>query len=172
MPADAALLRMADFFGCDVEELLAAKLETLSYKKKGQKSLGKTVMGSKTDWIPLIGTIACGTPILAYENVEELIPVPPRGHPEFALHCRGESMKNAGIHDGDIVYIKLTPTVDNGRIAAVLIGDEATLKKVYFYPDHITLVPANETMEPITYFGDEMEGVSIIGEAVGVYARL
>lgn len=83
MPADAALLRMADFFGCDVEELLAAKLETLSYKKKGQKSLGKTVMGSKTDWIPLIGTIACGTPILAYENVEELIPVPPRGHPEL-----------------------------------------------------------------------------------------
>lgn len=172
VPTDAVLLTLAEYFGCDVAEFQAAKIETLSFKMKGQKSLGTIGMGARSEKVPLVGTIACGTPILAYENVEEMIPVPPQGHSDFALKCRGESMKNAGIHDGDIVYIRLQPEVINGRIYAVLIGDDATLKKVYVYEDRVVLLPENDDYSPLTYFGEEMAEISILGEAVGVYSRL
>lgn len=116
--------------------------------------------------IPLIGTIACGTPITAEQNVEDLVDIPKHIHADFALRCKGDSMINARIFDGDIVYIRQQPTVENGEIAAVLIEDEATLKRFRLMEDRIILEPANPLFDSLVYRGSEMEQVHILGKAV------
>lgn len=118
--------------------------------------------------VPLIGTIACGDPILAQENIEGEVSAPEHVVADFALRCKGDSMINARIYDGDIVYIRQQARVDNGQIAAVLIGDEATLKRVYFYPETNKLVlnPENPAYEPLIFVGDELATVRILGRAV------
>lgn len=120
----------------------------------------------KMTQIPLIGNIACGTPILAEENISEYVDLPDHVHADFALRCQGDSMINARIFDGDIVYIRRQPTVDNGEIAAVLINDEATLKRVELYADHISLVAENPTFRPIVLWNEDMNTVDIVGKAV------
>ncbi len=116
--------------------------------------------------IPLLGSIACGEPILAQENLEGDVDVPDHVHADFALRCRGDSMINARIFDGDIVYIRRQDEVEDGQIAAVLIGDEATLKRVRLYPDHLSLEPENPCYRPIVLWGEEMSGARILGLAV------
>lgn len=116
--------------------------------------------------IPLVGTIACGTPILANENIEGNVDIPEHVHADFALRCKGDSMINARIYDGDIVYIRQQPTVENGEIAAVLIGDDATLKRFRRTEDRVILEPANPLYDPIVYRGEEMAAVHILGLAV------
>lgn len=122
----------------------------------------------KMNTVPLIGTIACGDPILAAENIEAEVSMPEHVVADFALRCKGDSMIGARIHNGDIVYIRQQPTVENGQIAAVLIGDEATLKRVYYYPDSNKLVlnPENPKYEPFIYIGEEISSVRILGLAV------
>lgn len=102
-----------------------------------------------TKKIPLVGTIAAGTPILADENIEEYIDLDERIKADFCLRIKGYSMVNANIHDGDIIFIKKQPDVDDGQIAAVLIDDEATLKRVYKYGDSIQLRAENPSFKPI-----------------------
>ena len=116
--------------------------------------------------IPLVGTIACGTPILAQENIEDQVDIPKHIHADFALRCRGDSMINARIFDGDIVYIRKQDTIENGEIAAVLIDDEATLKRVRLFEDHISLEPENPQYRPLVYWYEEMNSVRILGKAV------
>ncbi len=116
--------------------------------------------------VPLLGTIACGEPILAQENIDAYINMPEDVGCSFALRCKGDSMINARIFDGDIVYIREQPDVENGQIAAVLIDNEATLKKVYKYPNRIELRPENPTMKPLEYEGEDMNKVRILGKAV------
>lgn len=116
--------------------------------------------------VPLVGTIACGDPILAEENIEGDVSAPEHVHADFALRCKGDSMINARIFDGDIVYIKQQPTVDDGEIAAVLINDEATLKRVHLYEDHVVLEPENPQYRPLVYWGIDMNAVRILGKAV------
>ena len=119
---------------------------------------------SKT--IPLLGTIACGVPILAEENLDGEVPLPDFIHADFALRCKGDSMVDARILDGDIVYIRKQPDVDNGEIAAVLIGDEATLKRVYKYPGQVVLQSANPKYAPMIYAGESINEMRILGKAV------
>ena len=116
--------------------------------------------------LPLVGGIACGKPVLAVENIEETVEAPENVRADFALRCKGDSMINARIYDGDIVYIRKQPTVDNGQIAAVLIDDEATLKRVQIYNDHIVLKPENPLYKPLVFWDEEMENVHILGLAV------
>ena len=116
--------------------------------------------------IPLVGTIACGTPILANENIEGNVDIPEHVHADFALRCKGDSMINARIYDGDIVYIRQQPTVENGEIAAVLIGDEATLKRFRRTEDRVILEPANPLFDPLVYRGEDIDNVHILGLAV------
>lgn len=117
--------------------------------------------------VPLIGSIACGDPITAMENREGEIDVPEDIRCDFALRCKGNSMIGAGIHDGDAVYIRIQPEVENGQIAAVRIGDEATLKRVYLHTDYIELRPENPDYESIIRRREEMNDVHIEGKAVG-----
>lgn len=117
--------------------------------------------------IPLVGTIACGTPILADENIEDYIDLPRHIHADYALTCKGDSMVNAGIRDGDVVYIRKQDQVDNGQIAAVLVGDdEATLKRFYFDGKMIQLVAENPAYSPKVFYGEEMQEVHVIGLAI------
>lgn len=116
--------------------------------------------------IPLLGTIACGAPILADEHIEDYIDIPSHIAADFALTCKGDSMINARIYDGDIVYIRQQETVENGDIAAVLIDTEATLKRVKLFDDHISLEPENPLYKPLVYWEREMEQVRILGKAV------
>ena len=116
--------------------------------------------------VPLIGAIACGAPILADEHVEDYVDVPAHISADFALTCKGDSMINARIFDGDIVYIRQQETVDNGQIAAVLIDGEATLKRVRLFDNHISLEPENPQYRPLVYWGEEMNAVRILGKAV------
>ena len=117
--------------------------------------------------IPLVGSIACGTPILAQQNIEKIVDVPENIRCDFSLICHGDSMEGAGIHDRDVVYIRIQPEVENGEIAAVRIGEEATLKRVYYQNGTLTLMPANAAYAPMVYTGPELNNVQIEGKAVG-----
>lgn len=117
--------------------------------------------------IPLIGSIACGEPITAEQNIEKMVDVPENIRCDFSLTCHGDSMVDAGIHDKDVVYIRIQPVVENGEIAAVRIDGEATLKRVYYNPGTLTLMPANPAYAPMVYTGSQLEEVHIEGKAVG-----
>nr|DAW96709.1 MAG TPA: LexA repressor [Bacteriophage sp.] len=117
--------------------------------------------------VPLVGAIACGQPILAEENVEEMVDAPAGRGVDFCLICKGDSMIDAGIHDGDIVYIRQQPDVENGEIAAVRIGSEATLKRVYKSAAGVMLAPANAAYTPQMYGPDTLDDIQIEGKAVG-----
>ena len=122
--------------------------------------------------VPILGTIACGTPIWAEENFEGYVGIDPAHMDgEFALICKGDSMVDAEIHDGDIVLMKKVSDVEDGQIAAVLIEGETTLKRVYKKENLLVLQPCNRNYSPIIYSYDEVEdnGIQIIGECVGVY---
>ena len=124
--------------------------------------------------VPLVGTIACGAPILADENKECDIFVPEHIHADFALRCKGDSMIGADIVDGDIVYIRQQEEVLDGQIAAVLIEDEATLKRVYYdkQSSEITLVAENPKIRPMVYRGEQLNHIRILGRAVGLTRSL
>jgi repressor LexA len=116
--------------------------------------------------VPLVGTIACGTPILAEQNVEARIGVPAAWRADFALTCKGDSMAPRYL-DGDIVCIRCQPQVENGQIAAVLIGDEATLKRFYQNGDIVTLQAENPAYSPLVYRGEELNEIRVEGRVVG-----
>ena len=120
----------------------------------------------KTRKVPLLGVIACGEPILAVENIEDYVSVPDNIDCQFTLLCRGDSMINARIFDGDVVYIRVQEDVEDGEIAAVLIGDEATLKKVRKFPDRVVLEPCNPMYSSLVYEGEQLRELRIIGKAV------
>lgn len=116
--------------------------------------------------VALLGEIACGEPITAEENVEDYVDLPDHIKADFALRCRGDSMINARIFDGDIVYIRQQADVSNGEIAAVLVDSEATLKRVYHYAGRLELRPENPTFPVLSYEGEQLADVRIIGKAV------
>lgn len=120
--------------------------------------------------VPLIGTIACGTPITAEQNVKNYIGIPAAWHADFALECHGDSMAPT-ICDGDVVCIRSQPEVEQGQIAAVRIGEEATLKHFYRQGDVVSLIADNPAVcPPMVFAGQELEEMAIEGLAVG-YCR-
>ncbi|EGW40690.1 S24 family peptidase [Desulfosporosinus sp. OT] len=117
--------------------------------------------------IPLLGSIAAGLPILAQENIEGYEYVPENMHVDFCLRVKGESMINSRILDGDIVYIRQQPDVENGEVAAVLVdGENATLKRVYKGTGTITLHAENPNFQDQVFTKRDRRQVSIIGKAI------
>ena len=116
--------------------------------------------------VPLLGAIACGEPI--YREEDEWISLPNDIKADFCLRCQGDSMIDARINDGDIVFIKACPEVENGQIAAVSIDNEVTLKRVFYYPEKnkLVLYPENKAYEPFVYMNEELNDVRILGRAV------
>ena len=117
--------------------------------------------------VPLVGSIACGTPITAEQNIECYIGVPAAWHADFALTCHGSSMAPT-ICDGDIVCIRRQPEVEQGEIAAVRIGEEATLKHFHRQGETVMLLADNTAVcPPMVFAGPQLEDIQIEGRAVG-----
>lgn len=123
---------------------------------------------------PLLGEIACGKPIFANESHEAYIDACTDIKADFCLVAKGDSMVGARIHDGDVVFIKEQPLVDNGQIAAVIINNEVTLKRWYFYAEKQKLVlnPENTAYEPLVYIGEELNDIRCIGRAICFMSNL
>ena len=118
--------------------------------------------------LPILGDIACGEPIYAEEEHESFAAADSQLDADFCLRAHGDSMIGARINDGDIVFIRSQNQVDNGEVAAVIINDEATLKRVYYYPEEgkLVLSPENPRYAPLVYVGRELDQIKIIGKAV------
>ena len=123
--------------------------------------------------VPLLGNIPCGEPKYADEDIECYVEIGNDVKADFCLRAKGDSMIGARIHDGDLVFIRSTPQVDNGQIAAVIIDDEATLKRVYYYPENnmMILKPENSKYKDLIYLGDQLATVRILGLAVGLWTE-
>ena len=161
-PNSETLISLAKFYGTSIDYLLC----------KSDSPPGRDIPPGfepmpKMKKVPLIGAIACGEPITAEQNIEKMVDVPENIRCDFSLTCHGDSMVDAGIHDKDVVYIRIQPEVENGEIAAVRIDGEATLKRVYYNPGTLTLMPANPAYAPMIYTGPQLEEVHIEGKAVG-----
>lgn len=117
---------------------------------------------------PMLGEIACGDPIWAEEDKEHYVMAGMDIQADFCLTAKGDSMINARINDGDIVFIKQQPMVENGEIAAVIIDNEATLKRWYYYPEDnkLMLVAENPKYPPLMYISEELDTVRCLGKAV------
>jgi len=167
-PSFKTLEHIADYFNVDMDYLLG-KSDIINKIQWTPNIPHATNVVSLPEMrrIPLVGFIACGAPILADEHIEDYVNIPKHIVADFALTCKGDSMINARIFDGDIVYIRQQDTVESGEIAAVLNGDgEATLKRVRLFPDHIVLEPENPMYPPKAYWNEEMNTVRILGKAV------
>ncbi len=117
--------------------------------------------------IPIVGRVAAGEPILAQENIEGFFPLPVEYAPNsdsFILRVKGDSMINAGIHSGDIVFVESCETAANGDMVVALIDDSATVKTFYKENGHIRLQPENDTMDPII-----VDECTILGRVFGVF---
>jgi repressor LexA len=167
-PNSETLIQIAEFYDTSIDYLLgksdtrtARNTVAFDLARRGYEPLPTTVKR------PLIGDIACGEPITAEQNIRDYVDVPDDVPCDFCLRCHGDSMIDAHIQDGDLVYIRIQPDVEDGEIAAVRIGDEATLKRVYHDTDSITLIPANASYRPRTYTGLALDDIQIEGKMVG-----
>jgi repressor LexA len=124
--------------------------------------------------LPILGEIACGDPIYASEEHESYACADGGLDADFCLRAHGDSMIGARILDGDIVFIRSQNSVDNGEIAAVIINDEATLKRVYYYPDEEKLIlsPENPKYAPLVYIKNELNDIKILGKAVAFQSAI
>jgi repressor LexA len=116
--------------------------------------------------LPLLGSVAAGQPILAEENIEDYVSIPEiagGGDGEYLLRIRGESMRDAGILEGDFVVVHSQDTARDGEVVVALLGEEATVKRFFREADHIRLQPENEAMEPI-----RSKEVKVLGRVVGL----
>lgn len=158
-PRMGIIQKLSDMYGVRKGDIIDGVL--------GEPELPSNILPlPKTKKVPLLGTIACGEPILAEQNIESYVDIEDDIDADFCLRCKGDSMINARIYDGDIVYVRQQPRVEHGQIAVVMVDDEATLKRVFLYPDHITLKPENPSYEPLVYIGERMNDVRILGLAV------
>ena len=126
----------------------------------------------RTKKIPILGEIACGQPIYCDREYDSYIETDSDIQADFALIAKGDSMINARIQNGDIVFVRSQPMVENGEIAAVCIDDEATLKRVYISEETVTLVAENPAYQPIVYNLKNSPNIRILGKAIAFQSRL
>ena len=120
--------------------------------------------------LPVVGQVAAGQPVLAEENIEDYVSIPEIAggeEGEYVLRVSGDSMKDAGIFEGDYVVVRPQQTAQDGEIVVALVGEEATVKRLYREADHVRLQPENEAMEPI-----RTREVTVLGRVVGVCRRM
>lgn len=165
-PAYDTLCKLAEYFNVSVDYLLGRTDEL--------KTVGKSIFDIKgispiaKRRIPMLGKIACGQPIFADEDRESYVMAGTDIDADFCLTACGDSMTGARIHDGDIVFCRQQDMVDNGDIAVVLIEDEATLKRFFYYPEKKKLVlqAENPRYEPFVYVNEELDEIRILGKAI------
>ena len=175
-PSIKYIKQVSDAIGMDFNELFNMIDSEVTLNEKSYKDIKPSYPSNlipltkkSMKKVHLVVNIACGTPTLADENIMDYVDMDNDMHADFALRCKGDSMINARIFDGDIVYIKITPQVENGEIAAVLIDNvvsEATLKRFYKDDEKIRLCAENPMYKDLVFFHEEMNDVHILGKAV------
>lgn len=155
------ILQLARLFNCSPSYIMGWEDETLP----------ESAMLIEKNKLPIVGTIAAGQPVFAQEEIEYYSPAD-EGGADFCLRVHGDSMIGAGIKDGDVVFIRKQEIVDDGDIAAVMIDDEATLKRVYVSPEAITLVAENPKYKPMVYTKKQCKNIRILGKAVSFTTKL
>ncbi|MBQ8506473.1 MAG: helix-turn-helix domain-containing protein [Clostridia bacterium] len=168
-PTGATLKKIADALSCPVELFYSRPANVNAYLAT-LKNAGD-IVSVRRRAIPLLGEIAAGTPILAEESAE-LVYCDDSLHCDCALRVRGDSMVGARIHDGDLVFLRLQDDVDDGEIAAVVLDDEATLKRVYHIKNGLQLIAENPRYKPMVFTLDECTSIRIVGKAVGFQSSL
>ncbi len=171
---------IADFFNVDMDYLHGKtnipnnSLFLRWNNQKDTESLPSNIRPVQTKRFPMLGEIACGEPIFANEDHISYIDASVDIKADFCLTAKGDSMTGARIYDGDVIFIKSQPMVNNGEIAAVIIDDEATLKRWYYYPEKGKLVlnPENPIYEPLVYVGEELNTIRCLGKAVCFMSNL
>lgn len=173
-PSVDTLELFADYYNVDMNYLLGNSSIPNTSLHLSEQINYPNIFPIKKHRIRLLGDIACGKPIYADEEREVYVDVGTDIKADFCLRAKGDSMINARIMDGDIVFIREQPMVNNGEIAAVIIDDEATLKRVYYYPEKqkLMLVPENTKYEPLVYIGEELEQIRILGLAIAFQSDL
>jgi repressor LexA len=139
-------------------------------KPRAMEILDKAKKAVMPSGLPLVGRVAAGQPILAEENIEEHLDVPAVAggdEGDYVLRVAGDSMKNAGILEGDYVVVHAQETARDGEIVVALMGEEATVKRFFKESDHVRLQPENEALEPIL-----TRDVRVLGRVVGVFRRV
>lgn len=179
-PGLESMETIADYFNVDLDYLMGRS--DIPNRNDWLKSINKSVAVEpsqpqmkfdnitpiSTKRFPLLGDIACGKPIMANEVKELYVEAGTNIHADFCLKAKGDSMIGARIYDGDIVFIRKQEMVNNGEIAAVIIDDEATLKRVNYYPEKNLLIlkAENSNYEDLVYTGEQLDHIIILGKAV------
>ena len=159
------LKKIADYFNVQVEYLTGES----EYKIREDMLLERYgLQPVDTHKIPLLGSVACGEPIFASEDRELYVEVGTDIKADYCLTAKGDSMINARINDGDIVFIQRTDSINNGEIGVVLIDNDVTLKRIYYYPNDNKLIlqAENSKYEPMVYLNNELDKIRIIGKAI------
>lgn len=165
-PFNTYLSAYAREFNLDMNDLLDIEDKNDLSNIPGIKIIKKFVT------VPLLGEIACGEPIFCNQNYDNLFQIDEDlAQPDFSLTARGDSMIDVGIHDGDIVFFRNTPVVENGKIAAVIIDSTTTLKRFFKNEHEIILQPENKEYSPIIIREDDGQEVRVLGEMVGMYVN-
>ncbi len=166
-PSYRVIMKTMKFNGIATVFRYVAKLEAQGRLRKthlGGIEIPQSLNPSKTIIAPLVGSVACGIPILATENIEGTYSLPSDlfgTGPTFLLQAKGESMLNAGIHDKDILVVRKCSCADDGEIVVALLGDEATVKRLYRKNNKIILHPENERFKDII-----VDNVEILGKVI------
>lgn len=173
IPKSDAILTIAEVLG--VSELwLMGKTASMEPTRRAEIPCPENVSPLRLCRYPILGEIACGAPILAVEDPDAGYVTAAETNADFCLTAKGDSMIGARIFDGDEVFIQQTDLVENGEIAAVVVDGEATLKRVYYYPEEEKLIlsPENPAYEPLVFVGRELADIRILGRAVAFQAKL
>jgi len=172
-PNSETLIKLANFYETSIDYLLGLSGEKqIVSRRKEMFQRYDNVRPLTTSFLPFIGKIACGKPIFAEEECGNYVEAGGGIKADFCLKAKGDSMIDAHIYDGDLVFIREQPMVENGEIAAVVIEDEATLKRVFYdqKASRLVLNAANSAYEPLVYEGKELSKIRILGKAVATQA--
>lgn len=161
---------LADLFNVDIDDLANKDLELPDESNNNLERKINNIYPIELKCFPLLGEIACGIPTYTNENRESYVLSGTDINADFCLKAKGDSMINARIYDGDIVFIRKQDIVDNGEIAAVVVNSdsEATLKRLYYYKERATLIlkAENPIYEDLIFQNEELNDVHILGKAV------
>lgn len=160
-PRMGAIQKLADHFGLQKSNIIEENGLTLK-----MLTIHTSLKSAKYRKFKVLGNIACGQPIEAVQEQEEYIETDLNIHADYVLHCQGDSMINARIFDGDYVFIKEQPVVNNGEIAAVCMDGTVTLKRFYKHDNYIELKAENPMYPPIIIHPNDFNNIHIIGKAV------
>lgn len=168
--SDELLMRIAGYFGVTIDYLKGYSPGSVSYDFD-KLGLRKVVIKR----LPMLGKIACGKPVMCEQDYETAIDASGEINADFCVTAEGDSMINARIMDGDVVFIREQSIVENGEIAVVIVNDEeVTLKRFYYYPEsqRVILQAENPKYQPMVYEGEQLEHIRVLGKAVAFNSKI